>query len=733
MSRSGSSRLRGLRIAVAAAIALVSSTLPAASASEAESVATPVAISGAASASASVSLTQQLIVKFRDDATTRRALTPQSRVAALAADKGTPLAYVRPMALAAHIVALDHAVPLDEARRIAAELATHPDVEYAQADRRLKPAFVPDDPFVGMQTYLGSGPAGINAFAAWDITTGSANVVVAVVDTGYRPHAGLAGRFIQGYDFITDSLTANDGDGRDPDATDPGDWLSQVDKDGPFKNQQCDINNSSWHGTAVSAVLGANGNDHAWTAGLDWSAKILPVRVLGKCGGMFSDILDGVAWAAGLEVPGAPVNLTPAQVINMSLGDTSVSKCDAAEQSVFDAALAHGATRAIVIAAGNESDDVANHVPANCSGIISVGATTSTGTRTAYSNFGATVTLSAPGGQYPQLDGIYSLGDSGKTTPAGDAVGIYNGTSFSAPMVSGVVSLMLAVAPGLNATQVRAILTSTAKPFPAGSTCGPGICGAGIVNAQGAVQAALAAAVNYTDLWWFGQAYNGTGISIIQHNDILFATWYVYDANGRGSWLVMPGGAWDASHTIFSGPMYATVGAPFNNYSPPATLSQTGTLSLQFKDSGNGTLSYVTTTGQNVVLPLTRQPFGPAVTPSHLDYSDLWWGGTAQDGWGLTLNQHYDTLVAIWYTYGLDGKPVFYFIPNGTWTGATTLTGVIYATTGTPFGRTYNAAQFGIAPIGSGTFAFADAGHAAFTYTIDGIATQTKALVRQPF
>src|SRR5205814_7475724 len=130
-----------------------------------------------------------------------------------------------------------------------------------------------------------------------------------------------------------------------------------------------------------------------------------------------------------------------------------------------------------------------------------------------------------------------------------------------------------------------------------------------------------------------------------------------------------------------------------------------------FTDSGSGTLSYVTTGGQSGALPMTRQPFGAAVTPAHPDYSDLWWGGPSQDGWGLTINQHYDTLVAIWYTYGEDGKPVFYFMPNGSWTSATTLTGAIYATTGTPFGLPYNVAQFVGNTVGNVTFSFSYASH----------------------
>ena len=687
-----------------------------------------------AAAPAAEPVTRHLIVKFKDRVSALQALPVRSRLALLAADRGITLTHVRQMAMQAHVVALDRAVPLSVARAIAADLATHPDVEYAQPDRRLKPTFVPNDEFINQQTYLSNGAAGISAFAAWDITIGSPNVVVAVVDTGYRPHAALAGRFIQGYDFVSDPIEANDGDGRDADASDPGDWVTQAEINGLLRGEGCSVEDSSWHGTAVSGIIGANGNDRIWTAGIDWSAKILPVRAVGKCGGLFSDILDGIAWAAGLPVPGVPVNATPAQVINLSLSDPNIGDCGFVEQSLFDEAFAHGVTRAIVVAAGNDRDDVANHFPSNCTGVISVGATTSTGNPTAYTNFGTTLTISAPGGQYPRLDGIDVLIDSGKTVPVGDSLTIYNGTSFSAPIVSGVISLMLAVAPNLTADRVRALLVSTAKPFPLTANCGANFCGAGIVNAQAAVQAAQAdAGPNYTDLWWFGQAFNGTGISIIQHKDTLFATWYLYDANGKGSWFVMPGGTWNTTHTIYSGAIYSTVGAPFNNYVPPATGRQVGTLSFQFADGSNGTLSYVMTNGQSGALAITRQPFGPIVSPTHLDYSDLWWGGASQDGWGLTLNQHSDTLVAIWYTYGLDGLPVFYIMPNGTWTAATTVTGSIYATTGTPFGLPYNVAQFAGNPVGDVTFSFADASHATFTYTVNGVTTQTKAVVRQPF
>ena len=443
--------------------------------------------------------TRRLIVKFRDTATVSMvtataAMTARlERVAADAAGAGVTLSHLRPMALGAHVMVLERPLPRAEAEALAARLARNPDVEFVQPDRRRHAFTVPNDPYVHLQRYLGTDIAEINDFSAWDVTTGSPNVVVAVVDTGYRPHADLAGRILPGYDFISDVKVANDGDGRDADATDPGDWITQADQSDPDFGTDCAVADSSWHGTSIAGIIAANSNNGQGVAGIDWSAKILPVRVLGKCGGYDSDIIDGITWAAGLTVPGVPANPHPAHIINLSLGGPG--DCLPIYHSVFGAALAHGVTRAIIVAAGNDAQDVSTSAPANCSEAIAVAATTNLGNHASYSNFGPGVALAAPGGSgSSQSDAIYVLWNAGKTTPQADAIGGGAGTSFSAPMVSGVASLVLGLAPSMTAAQLRALLTATASPFPAGSDCATVGCGTGIVNAYGVVAAAGGAA-----------------------------------------------------------------------------------------------------------------------------------------------------------------------------------------------------------------------------------------------
>ena len=445
----------------------------------------------AAAPAQAVDTTARLIVRFKDDGERAR-LLPAQHVAELAGDTGVPLAHLRTMAIGAQVVALPSPVSRAAAAAIAARLATHPDVVWAEPDGRAFARLTPNDSLVPSQGYLQNTPGGISAMAAWDTTTGDPSTVVAVLDTGYRPHLELAGRVLPGYDVISDPFGANDGDGRDADAMDPGDWVSAADRNHEGYGD-CPTSNSSWHGTEVAGVILANANNTRFIAGLDWLAKLLPVRVLGKCGGSVSDIADGIAWAGGLAVPGAPANPHPAQVINMSLGGEGA--CGFAYQAAIDAVLAHGVTRAIIAAAGNESDDVSDHSPANCGGVIAVASTTGTGRLATYSNSGAGITLSAPGGQFGATDGstgIVTISNYGFTTPAVDGYKAVGGTSFAAPMVAGVVSLLLAVAPDASATAVRTLLLQSAKPFPAGSNCSTANCGAGIVNAEGAVLAAKA-------------------------------------------------------------------------------------------------------------------------------------------------------------------------------------------------------------------------------------------------
>ncbi len=437
--------------------------------------------------------TSRLIVKFRD-AGAKSAMPPGARIERLAAEAGISLAHVREMAIGAHVVGLGRRMTELEADAIAARLAADADVDYAVPDRRVKLHVVPNDAKQSFQEpYLGNTAAAISAYAAWDTTTGSASTVVAVIDSGIRPHEDLIGRVLPGYDFVSDVARANDGDGRDADPSDPGDWIDAADlASDAFKgDDNCKLSPSVWHGTSVASVIAANTNNRLYGSGIDWAAKILPVRVIGKCDGYDSDIIDGMAWAGGLHVPGVPDNAHPAQLINMSLGGAGA--CDAAYDDAIAAVYAHGITRAIIASAGNDGDSGPN-TPSGCAGVISVAATGVTGKRASYSNFGARIDISAPGGETTRPGGaIWVDSNEGSTVPTLDYFVPIQGTSFAAPMVTGVASLMLGLAPNLTQAQLLAMLQATAKPFPDGSDCDPSICGAGIVDAGAAVKAAKAA------------------------------------------------------------------------------------------------------------------------------------------------------------------------------------------------------------------------------------------------
>ena len=432
--------------------------------------------------------TDRLIIKYRSNMVGAAATATASDRASLhrqaqdvATRRGLPLRLLRVGALDVHVMKLERRAAHAEVQALARELmASDPAIEYAEPDRILQPLLVPTDTQYGQQWHYFEATGGLNLPAAWDKSTG-AGVVVAVIDTGYRPHADLVANVLPGYDFIADTAVANDGNGRDNSALDPGDAV-QAGACG-FGSPSQDLS-SSWHGTHVAGTIAAVTNNGSGVAGVAFGARLLPVRVLGKCGGYTSDIVAGITWASGGTVPGVPANPNPARVINLSLGGSGA--CDAASRDAINAARGRGTV--VVVAAGNSNANAANFTPASCAGVIAVAATNRSGGRAYYSNYGSVVSVAAPGGDMRSgaSGGILSTLNSGSTGPGSDSYAYYQGTSMAAPHVAGVVALMLAKNGALTPDEVAARLKASARAFPA--TCSQ--CGSGIVDASAAVDAA---------------------------------------------------------------------------------------------------------------------------------------------------------------------------------------------------------------------------------------------------
>ncbi len=391
---------------------------------------------------------------------------------------GVQMQLLRQMGTGAHVFRLDRRMTPAEMDRLAAQLrADNPAIEYAEPDRRMFPLLTPNDSSYTSQWDLYDATGGIRAPQAWDRATGS-GVVVAVIDTGIRPHADLAGQTVAGYDMIIDTAVANDGNGRDGDPSDPGDWVAAG---------ECGVGDpasgSSWHGTHVAGTIAAATNNGQGIAGIAFGAKVQAIRALGKCGGYTSDIADGITWASGGSVNGAPANATPAKVLNLSLGGGGA--CDNTTQAAVNGARGRGSV--VVVAAGNSNQNAANFSPASCAGVITVAATDRNGARAYYSNFGAAVALAAPGGDVRgnAASGILSTLNSGSTTPAGDSYAYYQGTSMAAPHVAGVAALMFSAKPSATPDEIANALKSSARAFP--GTCSQ--CGSGLLDANAALTA----------------------------------------------------------------------------------------------------------------------------------------------------------------------------------------------------------------------------------------------------
>ena len=576
----------------------------------------------------------RVIVRYRSDSSLRQALAGRSGVPVQRAPQHASV-------LAARI-----RVPLSDGRllgphtqqirgsgisssQLARQLAGMPDVMWATVDERRFAHAAPNDPYFGPgqaaitpavgQWYLRAPDStmvsAINALGAWILSTGSPSVTVAVLDTGVRKdHPDLAGKLHEGYDFLADSSASNDGDGRDPDATDPGDFMVAG---------QCGVGStadtSSWHGTQVAGIVGAATNNGIGIAGTGRDVMVLPVRVLGACGGYDADIIAAMRWAAGLtsDVGGgtAVVNVHPAKVINLSLGSNAA--CGQAYVEVLQELGAAGVT--VVASAGNAAG-FATDAPGNCPGVLAVAGLRHSGTKVGFSSLGPEVAISAPagncvnvGGNEPCLYPIMTTSNSGATTPAAsiytDSFNYSLGTSFSAPQVSGTVGLMLSIHPMLTPEAIKAALQGSARAFPTAPDgggvaqchapnsheqyeciCTTSTCGAGMLDAAAAVAWVLPAP----------QAVVGVDTSALQSSHIV-------TLSGVGT--LVSGGRSIAHYqwSLLSGQQYANFQG--TTTASTATLQFAGTggavdLQLEVTDSSGATA----TTHQRIEGPIDRPP-----------------------------------------------------------------------------------------------------------------------------
>jgi serine protease len=478
------------------------------------------------------------------------AQTSRADVAALIQRAGLLTRGSRQFAPSMHVIFLDRTLHGADVAAALDKLRADPAVAFADVDARRYPHTLPNDPlFQPSATASGqwymltpntstptSDAAATDAVSAWALTQGSSGTVIADVDNGIRfdhpdlLRAGFGGRLLPGYDFVGEDvdaansaplgtfLVANDGDGWDPDPSDPGDWIDSTDlmNTEVFPSKNCSAENSSWHGTRVMGVLGALTNNDVGIAGMTWNPYLLPVRALGKCGGLDSDIIAGMMWSAGLTVfneSGNPVpaNPYPADIINLSLGGMG-GACPSDYQSLVAQLASMGVL--VVASAGNQSGPV--DIPANCPGVLAVAGLRNVGTKVGYSSLGPEVGIGAPAGNCvnttagsPCLRSIDTTVNEGLTTPAAsgytDQTNSNLGTSFSAPIVSGIAALMLAANANLTPPQLIARMKASSTPYPQpattpqcvnGSTsnvecvCTTSTCGAGMVNALSAVKAA---------------------------------------------------------------------------------------------------------------------------------------------------------------------------------------------------------------------------------------------------
>ena len=306
----------------------------------------------------------------------------------------------------AAVIQLDRRLTEEQVQQYAADMEADPTVSSVEVDELR--TISQSDPRTAEQWHYNESTGGIGLDDALGVSTGS-GATVAVIDTGIVAHPDLDSQVVGGYDFISDTFVSRDGNGRDGDFADEGDWNPVANECFPGSRS----GDSSWHGSHVAGTVAAVSGNGEGGQGVAPDADIVVARALGRCGGFDSDIAAAIVWSAGGSVTGLPANPNPADVINMSLGGGAPS-CPSSYQSAIDQARSLGAI--VVVAAGNESQDAQNATPANCDGVITVASTNRSGARSSFSNFGSIVELAGPGGGAG--GGVLSTVDRGATTPA---------------------------------------------------------------------------------------------------------------------------------------------------------------------------------------------------------------------------------------------------------------------------------------------------------------------------
>ena len=600
-----------------------------------------------------------------------QAQTSVADVSSLASRVGLSMQKSRQLTPSMHVILLNQTLYGADVESALSALRADPAVEFADIDQRRYPASLPNDPlFVAtsgatgqwyMQTpsSVTADLAATDAVSAWAITTGNTGTVIADVDTGVRfdhpdllrAGLGTGGRLLPGYDFVSGDenrrparnwartwsrTTATAGIRIQP--TRVTGSPPRISRTHCFRASSCPTADSSWHGTRVVGILGAITNNSVGIAGMTWGSWILPVRALGKCGGYDSDIIAGIEWAAGISVSTAatpvPDNPYPANIINLSLGGTG--SCISAYQIALNKVTSLGAL--IVVSAGNASTAVG--APANCSplvpGLIAVAGLRNVGTKVGYSSFGPEVGISAPAGNCVNTSGaclrsIDTTTNLGTTTPGQNSYTNQTnsnlGTSFSAPIVSGIAGLMRAVNGNLTPKQLVARLESSATPFPANTGALPvcpasvagteecscpssGECGTGMANALSAVNAALnpIAAVAFPATYTAVSAvvFNGSGSAAACNRTIAS---YAWTASGG---LTITSGANSSQASVTGSGTLTLVVTDSQGATDTATITVGATSATSTAPSTAGNNACTSAVSFTPVAPTITEAFVPA-------------------------------------------------------------------------------------------------------------------------